>query len=190
MIFDHFIHKSLPKNLKLQKYPKLWGFSQKYKIFRYTTLGQKYKIFRNTKIQKLFLDRQARKNYFWTAKPEKTFLDRQVRKSIFGLPSPIKKFGPPSPKNSFLDSQVRKKLDRQVWDFWKFYLEDPIYTWKTSNQIRNNLIHISKTFNNMKKTPLTQIWKTPTKSGKHLFTSGKIYFYKICMSIAKSFLHR
>ena len=39
MIFDHFIHKSLPKNLKLQKYPKIWGFSQKYKIFRYTTLG-------------------------------------------------------------------------------------------------------------------------------------------------------
>ena len=42
MIFDHFIHKSLPKNLKLQKYPKLWGFLQKYKIFRYTTLGQKH----------------------------------------------------------------------------------------------------------------------------------------------------
>ena len=169
------------------------------KTMRFFTKNTKYFDIqlwvKNTKyfeIQKLFLNRQARKNYFWTAKPEKTFLDRQVRKSIFGLPSPIKKFGPPSPKKPFLDSQVRKKLDRQVWDFWKFYLEDPIYTWKTSNQIRNNLIHISKTFNNMKKTPLTQIWKTPTKSGKHLFTSGKIYFYKIklCMSIAKSFLHR
>ena len=51
MILDHFIHKSLAKNLKLQKCPKLWGFSQKYKICRYTTLDQR--IFFNFQI--LFL---------------------------------------------------------------------------------------------------------------------------------------
>ena len=40
-VFDHFMHKSLPKNLKLKKHPKLWGFSQNDKIIQYITLGQK-----------------------------------------------------------------------------------------------------------------------------------------------------
>ena len=42
MFFDNFIQKSLPKNPKFKKYRKLWGFSQKYKIFQYTTWGQKF----------------------------------------------------------------------------------------------------------------------------------------------------
>ena len=41
MFFDHFIHKSLPKNLKFKKCLKVWCFWQNYKIIQYTTLGQK-----------------------------------------------------------------------------------------------------------------------------------------------------
>ena len=40
------MHKSLPKNPKFKKYRKLWGFSQKYKMFQYTTWGrEKFWIF-------------------------------------------------------------------------------------------------------------------------------------------------
>ena len=82
-------------NLKLQKSPKLWGFSQNYKIFRYTTLGQK--------IQNI----SKYKNYFWTAKPGK---------NIFGPPSPKKHFWTAKSENPFLDCQTHKK------SLWKKYL--------------------------------------------------------------------
>jgi len=109
-----------PKITKISKTMRFFTKLQNISIYNFGSKNTKY-----FEIQKLFLNRQARKNYFWTAKPEKTFLDRQVRKSIFGLPSPIKKFGPPSPKKPFLDSQVRKNWTAKFEIFGNFIWKIP-----------------------------------------------------------------